>query len=423
MTRIGRDSAYNLAGHAAPLIAAFFALPVILGGLGAERFALLAITSSILSFAAVVDSAVARLITRQVALREEVSATFRAARRVQLLVGSAAGALLAVAGPALVTLLGAAADVRGEAQALFVSVACSLPLVLVTGCYRAVLEGERKFALVNLLRVPSAVATFVFPAIGATVGWTLGTIGFVLLAVRALTLVVHGLASRRLLPRSDRSSARYAAVIRFAGGMVMANAALSAMPLLDRFILARAGSLDSVAAFSLAVEIVSRAWLIPASFGAAAFPLIAAGARNEDFLVLFRSMLRKALVVVLPSGLALAFVVPALLPLWLGAALPADSAGALAILAGAFVANSVGVLAVAALQACDAVRQIAYARIAMLPLYVVVQLIITEAWGVSGAATGVLIRSIADVGLLSVLLIATRSRFATLPRRAVTANL
>ena len=64
---LARNTAWSVAGHGAPLVAALFAIPVILHGLGTDRFGALSLAWLLIGYVSLFDLGLGRALTKLVA--------------------------------------------------------------------------------------------------------------------------------------------------------------------------------------------------------------------------------------------------------------------------------------------------------------------------------------------------------------------
>ena len=102
--------------------------------------------------------------------------------------GVIGGALFALLGPLLAgTVLGVPPALRTEARGMLLTLALSVPFVVLSASLRAILEAAQRFDLVNLIRTPTSAAVLIVPAIAASLGADLPAIVLLLLLVLATT--------------------------------------------------------------------------------------------------------------------------------------------------------------------------------------------------------------------------------------------
>lgn len=399
-----RDTALNLLGQLAPLAVAFFAMPATIHGLGVDRFGILGLAWAILGSAGVVDLALGRTVTKFASAslarddRAAAAVATRNAARAQLLLGIAGGVALALLTPWLVDgVLELSQELAGETRAVFWLVAAGIPAVLVTGCFRGLLEAIGRFDLVNVQRVAYGSMTFAIPWLGVALGWSLPAIVAVLVGARLLAAATHGLAAASRLPelRRARADGSFGEIVRFGGHITAASLILSFHRMSDRFLVGAFMNLSAVGHFSVASEIALRLAVIPSSVIGASFPSLAAAIASRDTIAVRAARRRMTTLLLLLMGPPCAILVVAAHPIlawWLGAAMANAAAAPLRLLAaGAFVASFAGI-AIASLQAAGRPEIVTRLRLWLAaPLFLAQWWAVTN-WGITGAAWGALAR-------------------------------
>jgi O-antigen/teichoic acid export membrane protein len=400
-----RDTALNLAGQLAPLVIAFLTLPMTIGGLGPDRFGILGLVWAVLGSLGVVDVALSRTVTKfaSTALagddRSAAAAATLNAARAQLVLGLAGAFAAAVATPWLVnTVLNVPSELASETRAALWLVAAGIPAVLVTGCFRGLLEALGRFDLVNLQRFTYGSMTFAIPWLGVVLGWSLPAISAALVAARLAAAATHGATACILLPeiRSRGSIGAVGEVVLFGGHLTAANLILSFHRLSDRFLVGSFSTLAAVGRFTLASEIAIRLAVIQSSVIGASFPSLAAASEPLDAAAR-RTIIRRTTVLLLllmgPPCAVLVLAAHPMLAWWLGKEMADSTAALLQILAaGAFISSFAGV-AVAVLQASGRPEVVTRLRARLAVPFFLLQCWAVARWGVVGAAWGALARS------------------------------
>jgi O-antigen/teichoic acid export membrane protein len=400
-----RDTALNLAGQLAPLAIAFLTLPTTISGLGSDRFGILGLAWAILGSVGVIDFALGRTVTKfasSALARDDRGAAAVAtlnAVRAQLILGFAGALSLAVATPWLVDIvLDVPNELASETRTVFRLVAVGIPAVLVTGCFRGLLEALGRFDLVNVQRLAYGSATFAIPWLGVVLGWGLPTISAALVAARLAAAATFAVTASRQFPelRGSRTGARLGEVVHFGGHITAANLILSFHRLSDRFLVGAFSTLAEVGRFSLASEIALRLAVIPSSVIGASFPSLAAASESHDAAARRTIIRRTIAILLLLMGLPCAVLILAAHPMlawWLGAEMADATAALLQLLvAGAFVSSFAGV-AVAMLQASGKPEIVTRLRVWLAAPFLLVQCWAVARWGVEGAAWGAFARS------------------------------
>ncbi len=409
-----RDTALNLVGQLAPLAIALLTMPATISGLGTDRFGILGLAWAILGSAGLVDFALGRAVTKFASSalarddREAAAVATLNAARAQLILGGAGALALAVITPWLVnTILRVPPELAGETRAVFWLVAAAIPAVLVTGCYRGLLEALRRFDLVNAQRFTYGSMTFAIPWIGVVLGWSLPAIAGALVAARLLSAATHAMAASSILPELRRARVGNALgdVVLFGGHVTAANLILSFHRLSDSFLVGAFSTLAAVGQFSVASEIALRLAVIPSSVIGASFPSLVAATASRDTAAQRSINRRMTSFLGLLMGPPCALLVLAAHPIlgwWLGEQMADAAATPLQLLVtGAFVSSFAGT-AIARLQASGRPEIVTRLRAWLAAPFFLVQCWAVARWGLDGAAWGALARATIETATMTV---------------------
>jgi len=197
---LARNTLLNFVGQVIPLAIGVIAIPFIVRGLGTDRFGLLSLAWVVLGYFAIFDLGLGRATTKYVAEAlgkgedDQIPQLFWTTVTIQLILGLLGAIVLLIVTPLLVErVLNIPQGLIKEAKITFYLLATSIPIVLVSSSFSVVLEARQRFDLVNSIRVPSHVSTFLMPLVGLVVGLRLPGIIVLILCVRFATLVAFNL--------------------------------------------------------------------------------------------------------------------------------------------------------------------------------------------------------------------------------------
>ena len=409
---LARNTLLNLAGQAAPLLMGVLCIPPIIAGLGAERFGILALAWAVLGYFNIFDLGLARATTKFVAEslgrgeHARVPSLVWTAVTTQAGFGLVGAAVLALLTPLLVErVLNIPPALIEEARLSFYLLSFSIPVVLVTTSLRGTLEAAQRFDLVNALRAPANAAVFFLPLIGLWLGWALPGVVGLLVAARAVVLVLHYGLCRHVfpelhgLPRLDASSLR--TLLAYGGWVTVSSAVGPILTYLDRFMLGVLATLGAVAFYSAPYEMVTRLWVFPASLMATIFPAFSAlAAEPQRREALAARSVKYILVLLGPVVVAVLAVAPDVLRLWLGPEFAVQSTRALQILAVGVLINSLAFVPFALLQAVGRPDLPAKLHILELPLQAILAWWLVSSFQITGAAMAWTARVVVDAVLL-----------------------
>ena len=427
---LARNTLFNLAGQAAPLLMGVLCIPPIIAGLGAERFGILALAWAVLGYFNIFDLGLGRATTKFVAEtlgrgeHARVPALVWTAVTTQAGFGLVGATVLALLTPLLVErVLNIPPALIEEARLSFYLLSVSIPVVLVTTSLRGTLEAAQRFDLVNALRAPASAAVFVLPLIGIWLGWALPGVVGLLVAARLLMLFLHYGLCRHVfpefhgLPRLDATSLR--TLLAYGGWVTVSSAVGPILTYLDRFMLGVLATLGAVTFYSAPYEMVTRLWVFPASLMATIFPAFSAlGGEPQRREALAARSVKYILVLLGPVVVAVLAVASDVLRLWLGPEFAVQSTRALQILAAGVLINSLAFVPFALLQAVGRPDLPAKLHILELPLQAILVWWLVGSFHITGAAMAWTARVAVD----AVLLYAVCGRLSLISSRSLLAH-
>lgn len=426
--QLTRDTAWNVVGSLLPIAAGLWSFPQLLRSLPADAFGWLTLTWIVLGAGGLFDLGLGRALAREVSAGTSVVADrVRAGLELSLIVGAVLAIVGLFAGPAMAKWVGVGELPPRDVVIGLRILAVSVPAIVLFSALRGILEGEQRFALVNVIRGPSVAACFLFPLaagsdfpslVAASVaGRWLGCLAFVgILFVRYRASSSHATSAyaegavRVPEGHSDRWL-HWRAMIFFGGAVTLTGAFALIMSQGDRVLVARVLGPAALAVWSPVFEVVSRVLLFPLGFVTALFPRMVSWKGSHDgglrSLILSGLAIAGTLFVPLLAAFALT---PEALELWLGEGLPSGVvSGARWLVVGVFF-NAVAQVPFAYLQAVGRPGIPALLNGLELPVYAVALVLLLRSHGIAGAGIAWAMRSTVDAGLMYVAAIAEARR-------------
>lgn len=403
-----RHVGFNLVGLGAPLVVAVFTIPILIAQLGTDRFGLLALIWAVVSYFGMLDLGLGRALTQQLAVvlaqgrHDKVGPLIGTALALMAALGVVAGVAMAAGAEAGVALIRLVPD-RSETVGAVYAMAFAMPAIVLTSGLRGILEARHAFGIINLIRLPMGLFTFLGPLI--VVAWfepRLDTITWVLAVGRVLACVAHAWFAYRVVgvPRSaigvDPSLLR--PLCAAGGWMSVSNVVSPLMSYVDRFVVAAIVSASAVAYYTTPQEVMTKLWIIPGALTAVLFPAMAAQiARGEEATVAtMQTAVRWLFVVMLPLSTALALFAPELLSAWIDAEFSRQSAPLMRIFAIGMFVTCLAQIPFTAIQSAGHAHLTAVLHAIELPLFLVMLWWLVSAFGVEGAACAWLLRVLVD---------------------------
>uniref|UniRef100_A0A7C2PA60 Flippase n=1 Tax=candidate division WOR-3 bacterium TaxID=2052148 RepID=A0A7C2PA60_UNCW3 len=407
-----KNTILNFIGLVTPLFVGMITIPFIVQGLGTDRFGLLSLAWVVFVYFSIFDLGLTRATTKFVAEAfgkgetDQVPRLVWTAVTIQGVLGITGAIVLAKITPLLVEqILKVPLELLGEAKATFRVLALAVPVVLISGSFRGVLEASQRFDLVNAVSVPTSVLSYVLPLVGLFFGMNLQGIVTLILLGRIGTLIAFVALNLYTTPQLKRLSGSFSLLRLFSfGGWVTVSSIVGpVLVYLDRFLIGSLFSMAAVAYYSAPYEIITRLWIIPVSFTMTLFPAFSSleGIKETQKLVNFFTRSFKYILLALgPIILAITLFAKEVLQIWLGIDFAKESSVVLQILAVGVLVNSLAQIPFALLQGTGRPDLPAKFHLLELPMYLGIAWFLINKWGITGAAVAWTLRVILDAFLL-----------------------
>ncbi|MCX8521145.1 MAG: flippase [Rhodoferax sp.] len=397
------NTAWNLAGLGAPILAAVVAMPLLISQLGDARFGILALGWMVTGYFALFDFGVGRATTRSMAALRSASAegehaaVFWNSLYVHTALALIGGLVFAVAVPWFVdTAFAVPPALRDEAYSAFYWLAFSVPALVLASALRGPLEAEQRFDLVNAVKMPFSALNYLAPLLALQFTHRVDAVIAVIAVSRWLATLADGVMCRgavKLQP-GQRGLHRGAAMnlLKDGGWLTVTSIAVPAIMMLDRSLIARLVSLESVTYYVVPYEVITKMWVLSASLLGAAYPLMSAS-KGHDLRQLCDQTLRWLLVTATPATLMAVIFAEELLRLWVGPHIAAHGAPVMQWLAIGVWINILAQVPLTALQASGRSHIVGSVQLLELPLYAALAWWLILRYGTTGAAAAWAIRA------------------------------
>lgn len=410
--RLVRHSIYNLLGLGLPLVVAVFCIPILIQELGEARFGLLTLIWAVVSYFGLFDLGLGRALTQQLAValvgddHKGVGPLVATASTLMAGLGILAGLLMALLAPWGVRLIQSVPDQQEAVNAVLL-MALAMPAIVLTSGFRGVLEARHAFGIINAIRFPMGLFTFLGPVVVVLYGSTrLDVVTGVLAAGRIIACLVHAWYAWRTLPSVHGTLSLRKTLLRplcvSGGWLTLSNIISPFMGYVDRFIIGGVVSAAAVAYYTTPQEMILRLWIIPGALTAVLFPTFAAKILENDGQV--QSMFIKSVtwlfMIVFPITLFIAVFAPELLTIWVGEKFAQESAVILRVFAFGILINCLAHIPFTLIQSAGKPRVTALIHCFEFPLFIVMVWWMTSEFGLLGAAIAWLTRMVVDTVLV-----------------------
>ncbi|WP_167428012.1 flippase [Achromobacter mucicolens] len=424
-----RHSVYNLLGLGLPLLTAVFSIPVLIRELGDARFGLLTLIWAIVSYLSLFDLGLGRALTQHLAVmlegreRRRVGALVMTAIVVIALFSLVAGALMAIVGPWGLGFIDAVPDRTEAVNAIWI-MALAMPAVVLTAGFRGILEARHAFAVINLIRLPMGLLTFLGPLAVVLYGPPrLDVITMVLAGGRVVTCVLHAWYAKRYLPDDVGPFTFDKTLIRplcsSGGWMTVSNVVSPIMSYADRFIVGAVISSAAVAYYVTPQELITKLSILPGALTAVLFPALAAQIARQDKAVM--PLITKAagwiFLTLLPITAAIAIFAKELLTLWVGEPFALQSYVLLQVFSAGMFITCIAQIPFTVIQGAGRSHLTAVIHLIEVPLFLAALFFLARHYGLTGAAVAWFLRVAIDAALMfwGAKVVLNRSMFSNAP--------
>jgi O-antigen/teichoic acid export membrane protein len=416
---LARNTVWNLIGNSAPMVVAFFCIPVLIRALGKDRFGILALAWALVGYANLFDLGLGRALTQMVAKKlgagedHEVPALVWTSLILMFAMGLVGTAAIIVISPWLVRhALRVPEVLQSETLRAFYLLGLSVPVVISSAGLRGLLEAHQRFNLVNAVRIPTGVLTFVGPLLVLPFSRSLVPLTGILVAGRLAGCLVHFWLCLRVVPELRRRVAWHGPsagpLLRFGGWMTVTNVVGPLLVTLDRFLIAGLISVTAVAYYATPSEVVTKLLLIPAAVVGVVYPAFSVSFVQDRgrAALMYRRSVKYILLALFPIILLMVVLAQNGLTLWLGADFARHSTHVVQWLALGAMANGLALVPFTFVQGIGRPELTAKLHLLELPFYLGILFWLIHADGIDGAAIAWAARTVFDA--LALFLMARR---------------
>lgn len=413
---LARNTIWNLAGMGTPLLAAIFSIPILIDTLGAERFGILTLAWMVIGYFSLFDLGLGRALTKLVAEKlglgqdQTIPPLVWSALVLMLILGLTGAVVVILTSPWLTqSVLKIPRALQEDTLRSFYILALSIPVVISTAGLRGILEAHQRFDMVNALRIPMGLLTFLGPLMVLPFSQSLVAITAVLVAFRVVAWLAHLLLCFKVMPALRTHVCMRGQDIRpllhLGSWMTVSNIVGPLMVYLDRFLIGSLVSMAAVAYYVTPYELVTKFLLIPGALVAVLFPAFSASLVSDQnhAVSLFQRGIKYTFLVLFPLILVTITFANEGLGLWLNNEFATNGTHVLQWLAVGVFLNSLSHIPFAFIQSAGRPEITAKLHLIELPFYLLAIWWLLHTWGIVGAAAAWAARAAIDAFALFVL--------------------
>jgi len=315
-------------------------------------------------------------------------------------------------------------ELQTESLHVFYLLAFAIPVVTITAGFRGLFEAYQRFDIINIIRIPLGIFTFlgpflVFPfshslvpvvailVVGRLMAWG----AYVLFCIRVTPLVRDGLDIRLRLVRQ---------LFSLGSWMTVSNVIGPIMIYLDRFLIGALLSVTAVTFYATPYEVVTKLLIIPGALAGVLFPAFSASYIQDPArtALLFGRGTRYVFLCLFPVCLLIITCASEGLDLWLGEEFMEQSTHVVQWLVAGVFLNSLAHIAFSFIQGVGRPDLTAKLHFIELPVYLLLVWYLIGAYGIEGAAIAWAVR----IGIDTILLFAIAQRLLSIKIGSGTRN-
>jgi O-antigen/teichoic acid export membrane protein len=414
--RLARNVFWNLLGTGAPLLVAIVAIPMLIEGLGTARFGVLTLAWMVVGYFSLFDLGLGRALTKLVAEKlgkgqdDQIPALIWTAMSLMTVLGVLGAVVVAALSPWLVgSVLKIPAELQPETLMAFYLLAASVPIVIGTTGLRGILEAHQRFGLVNAVRIPLGVFTFLGPVAVLPFSNSLVPVVAALVIARLVSWCAYAALSFHVEPALRHSVSMHRAMVRplvnFGGWMTVTNLIGPLMVYLDRFLIGAMVSMTAVAHYATPYEVITKLRIVPTALMGVLFPAFSAAFVQDRARAahLFDRAVKCIFLSLFPVVVIIVTFAREGLTLWLGSEFAGNSSLVLQLLAVGVFINSHAHVPFGMVQGAGRPDLTAKLHLMELPFYLLVLWWLVGAYGIVGAAIAWVLRVAIDTMFLFVM--------------------
>ncbi|OGI04105.1 MAG: hypothetical protein A2Y25_11435 [Candidatus Melainabacteria bacterium GWF2_37_15] len=407
------NSAISLLSHGLPLIIAFFTIPLVIHGMGTERFGILTLIWVIIGASSILDFGLGHALTQFISKRlgaediVDIEIHIWTALFIIFILGIIACIAVFLLIPTITTLLMNVPDAyMAETQNSLYLLALSLPLLMLNISLVGILESFQKFGVIGILKIPIIFCNYIGPLLVLPFTKNLAAVVAVLVLGRFLSSMAYFIFCYKIISKfSGRIQIKLSHIkplLGFGGWITLSNIINTIMSNIDRFFIAGLISTAVVAYYTTPLEILARISIIPAAIMSVMFPAMSAEFtknRTRSRELFFQSM-KTIFTLMFPIVLILIFFAKPGLSLWISAEFAEKSYKLAQIMSIGGLLFGLNIIYYNFIQATGRSDIPAKLHMIEFPLYLALLWFLTMNFGLIGAALAWLSRIIVDFFVL-----------------------
>jgi len=398
-----KNTLLNLAGLGLPLIAALLTIPYLIEKLGNEKFGILTLIWALISYASIFDFGLGRAVTLLCSANNDSSDEEKSEK----IIGCALHSVIIIGFFVFLSFLFLgfyfkifSSSISDEFVNAFLIMSFGIIPTMLIAILRGVLEYQGRFLILNLIRIPMGLSTFLGPVFSIIIfGDSLVYITWVLALSKLLFMIIMFFVISNIIKIIISNGFYFnkkifRELLRQGGWMTVSNIVSPLMSYIDRFMIATFSGAKSVAFYVTPQEIVTKITLLPTAITAVLFPLLSR--KDDKTLISYKSIkiLTSSIVLLI---VCLVFIFSELLlTIWINEDFSNNSYRLLQVMIVGVFFTCIAQFPYTVIQSRGKSNITALIHLTELPFYIVLLYIMINCYGALGAAIAWSIRNVVD---------------------------
>lgn len=406
---VKKNMAYNVIGLIVPLFLAILSTPWLISYLGIEQFGLLTLIWSVMGYFGFLDFGISRALTNAVAIcrgKEDYAKAWEyiwTAIILLFFISLLLGGVIYYYSAVIVARMHISAELQGRSIACLSWVALALPIVILNGVQKGALEGYERFDLVNKIRLPMALWSYVGPLCLMPFTRNIEHVVIFLIIGRLVTVVLFSATLKGVCVASKMFTTDALRGLLATGGWIGLSSVMSPIMIyIDRFMIAAQVLLSQVAFYTTPMDAITKLLQPVDAIAGVLFPALSKASANDPvrFVYLYRLGVEIINALMFMACITLITFSYPLLALWINHDFASKSALILQILALGVYANAMARCPWGVLQSSGRAAFTAIIQLVEVIPYFVLLWFLSGRYGILGAAIAWTVRVTLDAALL-----------------------
>lgn len=404
---------FSITSKIIPLLIAVICIPIIIKGLGEEKYGALTIALVFIGYFNFFDFGIGRAITKLISERigknkdKEIVVVYKTGVRLTLILGVIGGLIFFfVSKPITLHYINPPEQLLNEILVGLNYLSIGIPFTILINSYKGVLEALHEFKAITLSQVTLGMITYLGLIVCIQFTTDLGILIAYLSAVKFIHFIVYRtITHSKILSSEEATSFNKEFAIRmfgFGGWITVSMIVGPIMTILDRLVIASKSGMESVAYYSTSNEITQRVGVLPAALVSVLFPVFS---NNSEFntkhnIRLYSYSFDLMMCGSILFGVFFIGIAEDLLSIWITEGFARNSFVVLQIISIGAIFNFIARIPFTFIQGLNRPDITAKIHLLELPIFLIMLFVLINMYGIKGAAIATATRMVLDFVLL-----------------------